>query len=83
MSVPNATAIAIAIGTATHQGQNRLIVGKRTGAKNGDHVAGNAGHRHLCQADHAAIAGEKHQRQRDHAEDHRPADDLQYARISK
>ncbi len=37
-------------------------------ADDGDHVAGHAGDRHLRQGNHAAIAAEKHQRQRDHAE---------------
>ena len=50
--------------------------GQRAHAEHCDHVAGDAGDRHLRQADHAAIAGEEHQRQRDDAEDHRPADHL-------
>ena len=45
-------------------------------AEDGDHIAGDAGDRDLRQADHAAIAGEQHQRQRDHAEDQRIGADL-------
>ena len=40
------------------------------------HVAGDAGDGELHQADHAAVAGEEHQAQRDDAEDQRLAEDL-------
>jgi hypothetical protein len=53
-----------------------IVVKPAKPLKNGDHVAGNTGHGHLRQTHHAAIAGKKHQRQRNDAEDHGPADDL-------
>ena len=45
-------------------------------AEDRDHVAGETRDRHLRKADHAAIAGEEHQAQRDRAEHVRPAEDL-------
>ena len=56
---------------------------KRTRAEYGDHVAGDTGYRHLREADHAAITGEKHQRQRDDAEDHRPAEHLNENEVAR
>ena len=45
-------------------------------AENRHDVAGETGDRHLRQAHHASVAGEKHQAQRDRAEHVRPGEDL-------
>ena len=75
-TVPNSVASAIAIGVASHQGQPRLMLALPLRPNTADHVAGKAGDRQLHQADHAAIAGQEHQAQRDDAENQRSAENL-------
>ena len=51
-------------------------IGVAAHAEHRDHVGGEAGDGELHQADHAAIAGEEHQAERDDAEDQRRGEDL-------
>ena len=56
---------------------SRLIVGRAAGAEDRDHVAGDAGDRHLRERHHAAVAAEEGERQRDQAERERLRADLE------
>ena len=58
-------ATSVANGTSTHHGQPKPCTPELLRPKIAIDVAGDAGDADLRQADHAAIAGEQHQRQRD------------------
>ena len=52
-------------------------LGRAARAEDADHVAGDPGHRHLRQRNHAAVPAEKGERQRDQAERQRLRPDLE------
>ena len=77
MRAPHKVATATAAGTTTHHGQLRLISRRAAGAQDRDQVTRDAGDRHLRERDHAAVAAEERERERDHAERERLRGDLE------
>ena len=57
-------------------GELQTVGGNRVRHRDRDRVAGDAGDHHLGERDEAAIVGEKGQRQRDDAVDHRAPEDV-------